>query len=69
MMQRLGLLFLLSFGHLVTDMMSGALPVLLPVLKSEFSLSYTKLGVIILISNVISSVIQPVCSFCSRIAP
>jgi FSR family fosmidomycin resistance protein-like MFS transporter len=41
-------------------MMSGALPVLLPVLKSEFSLSYTKLGVIILISNVISSVIQPV---------
>jgi FSR family fosmidomycin resistance protein-like MFS transporter len=60
MMQRLGLLFLLSFGHLVTDMMSGALPVLLPVLKSEFSLSYTKLGVIILISNVISSVIQPV---------
>ncbi|MGI6405763.1 MAG: MFS transporter [Syntrophaceticus sp.] len=59
-MQRLGLLFLLSFGHLVTDMMSGALPVLLPVLKSEFSLSYTKLGVIILISNVISSVIQPV---------
>jgi FSR family fosmidomycin resistance protein-like MFS transporter len=60
MMQRLGLLFLLSFGHLVTDMMSGALPVLLPVLKSEFSLSYTKLGLIILISNVISSVIQPV---------
>ena len=59
-MQRLGLLFLLSFGHLVTDMMGGALPVLLPVLKSEFSLSYTQLGVIILVSNLVSSVIQPV---------
>jgi len=59
-MQRLRLLFLLSFGHLVTDMMSGALPVLLPVLKSEFSLSYTQLGIIILVSNLISSVIQPV---------
>lgn len=59
-MQRLGLLFLLSFGHLVTDMMGGALPVLLPVLKSEFSLSYTQIGVIILVSNLISSVIQPV---------
>ncbi|MGB4503772.1 MAG: MFS transporter, partial [Syntrophaceticus sp.] len=59
-MQRLGLLFLLSFGHLVTDMMGGALPVLLPVLKSEFSLSYTQLGVIILVSNLISSVIQPI---------
>ena len=60
MVQRLGLLFLLSFGHLVTDMMGGALPVLLPVLKSEFSLSYTQLGVIILVSNLVSSVIQPV---------
>jgi FSR family fosmidomycin resistance protein-like MFS transporter len=59
-MQRLGLLLLLGFGHLVTDMMGGALPVLLPVLKSEFSLSYTQLGVIILVSNLLSSVIQPV---------
>lgn len=41
-------------------MMGGALPVLLPVLKSEFSLSYTQIGVIILVSNLVSSVIQPV---------
>ncbi|HHY40040.1 MAG TPA: MFS transporter [Syntrophaceticus sp.] len=58
-MQQLSLLFLLSFGHLVTDMTSGALPVLLPVIRSEFSLSYTAIGVIILVSNLISSVIQP----------
>jgi len=58
-LQQLSLLFLLSFGHLVTDMTSGALPVLLPVIRSEFSLSYTAIGVIILVSNLISSVIQP----------
>ena len=59
-MQQFGLLFLLSFGHLIIDTMSGAIPVLLPVLKSEFLLSYTQLGVIILVSNLISFVIQPV---------
>ncbi|HHW28406.1 MAG TPA: MFS transporter [Syntrophomonadaceae bacterium] len=58
-MQQLSLLFLLSLGHLVTDMTGGAIPVLLPVIKSEFSLSYTAIGVIILVSNLISSVIQP----------
>lgn len=58
-MQQLSLLFLLSFGHMVTDMTGGALPVLLPVIRSEFSLSYTEIGVIILVSNLISSVIQP----------
>lgn len=59
-MQQLSLLFLLSLGHLVTDMTGGAIPVLLPVIKSEFSLSYTAIGVIILVSNLISSVIQPI---------
>jgi FSR family fosmidomycin resistance protein-like MFS transporter len=58
-LQQLSLLFLLSFGHMVTDMTGGALPVLLPVIRSEFSLSYTEIGVIILVSNLISSVIQP----------
>ncbi|MFY9140613.1 MAG: MFS transporter [Thermacetogeniaceae bacterium] len=59
-MQQLSLLFLLSLGHMVTDMTGGALPVLLPVIRSEFSLSYTAIGVIILVSNLISSVIQPI---------
>jgi FSR family fosmidomycin resistance protein-like MFS transporter len=45
---------------MVTDMTGGALPVLLPVIRSEFSLSYTAIGVIILVSNLISSVIQPI---------
>jgi len=59
-LQQLSLLFLLSLGHMVTDMTGGALPVLLPVIRSEFSLSYTAIGVIILVSNLISSVIQPI---------
>src|SRR5688572_33367069 len=54
------LLGLLSLGHMVIDINGGALPALLPFLKSSLSLSYTTSGAIILMSNVTSSLIQPV---------
>ncbi len=53
------LLFLLSFGHMCTDIVQGALPALLPYLKDCFSLSYTVTGSILLAANLTSSVIQP----------
>lgn len=52
-------LLLLSWGHLVTDMAQGALPALLPVLKQAFVLSYAQTSLLVLVSNVASSVIQP----------
>ncbi len=52
-------LALLTFGHLITDFGQGALPVLLPFLKTAFNLSYTQVGVIVLVQNLTSSVIQP----------
>ncbi len=55
-----GVLLLLSWGHLVTDMTQGALPALLPVLKQAFALSYAQTSLLVLVSNVASSVIQPV---------
>jgi FSR family fosmidomycin resistance protein-like MFS transporter len=55
-----GVLLLLSWGHLVTDMAQGALPALLPVLKQAFALSYAQTSLLVLVSNVASSVIQPV---------
>jgi FSR family fosmidomycin resistance protein-like MFS transporter len=55
-----GVLLLLSWGHLVTDMAQGALPALLPVLKQAFALSYAQTSLLVLLSNVASSVIQPV---------
>jgi len=55
-----GGLGLLCLGHLMTDLNTGALPVLLPFLKEALGLSYAMAGTIILCSNLISSVIQPV---------
>jgi FSR family fosmidomycin resistance protein-like MFS transporter len=52
-------LAILSAGHLVTDINQGALPALLPFFKEALNLSYTMSGVIILSSNLTSSIIQP----------
>ncbi len=40
----LKVLLVLSFGHLVTDIYPGALPALLPFLKTRLSLSYALAG-------------------------
>lgn len=53
-------LALLTFGHLITDFGQGALPVLLPFLKTAFNLTYTQIGVVVLVQNLTSSVIQPI---------
>ena len=53
------LLSLLALGHMVVDINQGALAALLPVLKSALALSYTATGIIVLTSNVTSSLIQP----------
>ena len=52
-------LFLLALSHLVTDLSQGALPMLLPSLKVALDLSYTQIGIIVLVQNVTSSIIQP----------
>jgi MFS transporter, FSR family, fosmidomycin resistance protein len=53
------LLALLSFGHMCTDIVQGALPALLPFLKDRFSLSYAAAGSILLAAHLTSSGIQP----------
>jgi FSR family fosmidomycin resistance protein-like MFS transporter len=52
-------LTLLSMGHMVADITSGALPAMLPFLKEALGLTYAMAGTIILVSNIMSSVIQP----------
>jgi FSR family fosmidomycin resistance protein-like MFS transporter len=52
-------LAILSAGHLITDVNQGALPALLPFFKEALTLSYTVSGVILLSSNLTSSIIQP----------
>ena len=53
-------LALLAVGHLVVDMNQGALPPLLPFLKTAFGLSYAAAAAILLVANMTSSLVQPV---------
>ena len=53
------LLFLLSFGHMCTDIVQGALPALLPFLKERFDLSYAVAGTLLMAAHLTSSVVQP----------
>lgn len=61
----LGMLLVLSFGHFATDICQSALPAILPFLKAKLLLSYAMAGVIMLASNVTSSVIQPLFGYLS----
>jgi FSR family fosmidomycin resistance protein-like MFS transporter len=56
----LRLIALLSVGHFTIDLMQGAMPALLPFLKSAHNLSYAATGALVLTSSVTSSIIQPV---------
>jgi MFS transporter, FSR family, fosmidomycin resistance protein len=58
-------LLLLSCGHMVVDIYQGALPAVLPFLKQNLGLSYTVTGTILIISNLTSSIIQPLFGFLS----
>jgi MFS transporter, FSR family, fosmidomycin resistance protein len=53
-------LLLLALSHMVTDLSQGSLPILLPSLKTALDLSYTQIGIIVLVQNITSSIIQPI---------
>jgi FSR family fosmidomycin resistance protein-like MFS transporter len=52
--------YLISLGHMVTDINQGALAALLPFLISEQSLSYTAAATLVFVANASSSLVQPV---------
>lgn len=61
----LKVLLLLSCGHMVVDTYQGALPAILPFLKENLGLSYTVTGAILIVSNLASSIVQPLFGFLS----
>ncbi len=61
----LKVLLILSLGHMVTDIYQGALPATLPFLKDKLGLTYTMTGVILMIANFTSSILQPLFGFYS----
>lgn len=51
--------WLLSAGHLFTDLNQGALPAILPFLIWEYGLSYTAAAGLVFAASFVSSVVQP----------
>src|SRR5215469_10489544 len=49
----------LSFSHFLNDMMQSLVPALYPMLKSAYGLSFAQIGLISLITQVTSSLLQP----------
>jgi MFS transporter, FSR family, fosmidomycin resistance protein len=59
----MGILFALSFCHLLNDSIQALLPAIYPLLKSSFALSFTQIGLITLTFQMVGSVLQPLVGF------
>src|SRR3954454_6563258 len=55
----LGVLFALSFAHLLNDTMQSLIPAIYPILKSELHLDYAHIGMITLTNQLTASLLQP----------
>lgn len=53
----------ISFAHLLNDMMQSVIPAVYPLIKDEFSLSFTEIGLITLTFQLTASLLQPVVGF------
>ncbi|MCJ7784719.1 MAG: MFS transporter, partial [Desulfobacterales bacterium] len=61
----LKIILILSLSHLFTDLTGTALPAMMPFLKNTLQLSYTAVGAVIMVSNMTSSIIQPLFGYLS----
>ncbi|MDQ6911888.1 MAG: MFS transporter [Verrucomicrobiota bacterium] len=55
----LGVLFALSFAHLLNDTMQSLIPAIYPILKSELQLDFRHIGLITLVNQLTASILQP----------
>src|SRR5437763_2114953 len=55
----LGILFALSFSHLLNDSIQALIPAVYPLLKESFGLTFTQIGLITLTFQMAGSVFQP----------
>ncbi len=59
------MLFAISLVHLLNDSLQAVIPALLPVLEANLALTYTQVGMILLVMNLTASVLQPVVGYIS----
>ena len=53
------ILVAISVAHLLNDAVQSVIPAVYPILKSEFSLTFTQIGIITFIFQMTSSILQP----------
>jgi len=61
----LKIILILSLSHLFIDVTGSALPAMMPFLRNTLHLSYTAVGAVIMVSNMTSSIIQPLFGYLS----
>lgn len=54
-----GILFSISFSHMLNDMIQSLIPSIYPLLKNEFALSFAQIGLIQLTFQMTASILQP----------
>ncbi len=54
-----GLLFAVSVAHLLNDMMQSVVPSIYPLIKDRFGFTFAQIGVITLVFQLTSSILQP----------
>jgi FSR family fosmidomycin resistance protein-like MFS transporter len=52
-------LFAISFSHLLNDMVQSLMPAIYPVIKTNFHLNYSQIGLITLVFQLSASILQP----------
>jgi MFS transporter, FSR family, fosmidomycin resistance protein len=57
------ILFTISFAHLLNDMIQAVLPAVYPLIKTNFKLSFSQIGIITLAVQTTSSLFQPFVGF------
>lgn len=53
------ILFAISFGHLLNDLMQSVIPSIYPMLKVNFKLTFSQIGLITLVFQLSASILQP----------
>ncbi|MFP3391875.1 MFS transporter [Brevibacillus sp. SIMBA_040] len=59
------MLFAISIAHLLNDSLQAVIPALLPIVEKNLLLSFTQVGMILLVMNLTSSVLQPIVGYFS----
>lgn len=53
------ILFTISFSHFINDLLQAVIPAVYPMLKDQFELNFTQIGLITLTYQIIASILQP----------